>query len=199
MAALGRPFWLAGGYGTPARFDDALAAGAAGVQVGTPFALCEESGMRPDLRQTVVADLRAGTVQVRTDPLASPTGFPFKVLQVVGTLSDRDVQEGRERICDLGYLRTLVRRDDGTVAYRCPAEPVDAYVRKGGDAADTEGRVCLCNGLTATAGFPQHRKDGGEELPVLTLGADLEAVTALVTAHPQGWTAADVVTWITHG
>jgi NAD(P)H-dependent flavin oxidoreductase YrpB (nitropropane dioxygenase family) len=197
MAALGRPFWLAGGYGTPAKFVEALAAGAHGVQVGTPFALCRESGMRPDLRETVVADLRAGTVVVRTDPLASPTGFPFKVLQVEGTLSDRQVHASRERICDLGYLRTLVRRDDGTVAYRCPSEPVDAYVRKGGEAADTEGRVCLCNGLLATAGYPQRRKDGTEELPVLTLGADLEAVTSLAAEYPDGWGAADVVTWIT--
>ena len=197
MAALGRPFWLAGGYGTPEKYVEALEAGATGVQVGTPFALCHESGMRPDLRERVLDDLRAGTLTVRTDPLASPTGFPFKVLQLEGTLSDADVRTGRERICDLGYLRTLVRRDDGTVGYRCPSEPVDAYVRKGGDAADTEGRVCLCNGLLATAGFPQRRGDGVEELPVLTLGADLAAVEELLADHPEGWGAGDVVAWIT--
>src|SRR5208283_6095446 len=40
---LGLPFWLAGGYGSPEKVREALALGAAGVQVGTAFAYCEES------------------------------------------------------------------------------------------------------------------------------------------------------------
>ena len=42
MKPLGLPFWLAGGYGHPHQVQAALEVGAAGVQVGTAFALCDE-------------------------------------------------------------------------------------------------------------------------------------------------------------
>ena len=199
MAALGHAFWLAGGYGTPDRVSAAIAAGARGVQVGTPFALCHESGLRDDLRRQALEAVRAGNAHVRTDALASPTGFPFKVLPLPGTVADQEHSAHRERVCDLGYLRTPFRKDDGSVSYRCAAEPVDAYVRKGGDSADTDGRACLCNGLTASAGFPQLRRDGATELPLVTLGADLGAVDALLELHPEGWSAVDVVEWLQQG
>ncbi|MEZ6080572.1 MAG: hypothetical protein R3C56_34335 [Pirellulaceae bacterium] len=67
-----------------------------------------------------------------TDPLASPTGFPFKVLQIDGSMSDATVFEQRTRVCDLGFLRQGYRKEDGTVGWRCPGEPVKAYVHKGG-------------------------------------------------------------------
>jgi hypothetical protein len=34
-----------------------------------------------------------------------PTGFPFKVHQLEGALSDHGVPDARERKCELGYLR----------------------------------------------------------------------------------------------
>src|ERR1017187_5271417 len=46
---LGLPFWLAGAYSRPEKISEALALGAAGVQVGTAFALCEESGIFPEI------------------------------------------------------------------------------------------------------------------------------------------------------
>src|SRR3546814_18230906 len=86
-------------------------------------------------------------------PRTSPSGFPFKVATFTGTVSDDDVYEQRRRVCDLGYLRTSYRKPDGSVGYRCPSEPVESYVAKGGAIEDTVGRKCLCNGLMATAGF----------------------------------------------
>jgi nitronate monooxygenase len=62
--------------------------------------------------------------RVFTDPLASPAGFPFKVAQMAQTLSEASLYENRPRICDLGYLRHPYRKTDGTVGYRCPAEPL---------------------------------------------------------------------------
>jgi nitronate monooxygenase len=44
----GIPFWLAGGYGSHDKLQQALDAGAFGVQVGSVFALAEESGMKPE-------------------------------------------------------------------------------------------------------------------------------------------------------
>jgi len=172
VAATRLPFWLAGGYATPRALSEALAAGAAGIQVGTAFALCRESGLDPWLRRRLLRLAAGGALQVRNDPYASPAGFPFKVAQLTGTLSEEDTYQARPRLCDLGYLRTPYRKENGSVGYRCPGEPAEAYIRKGGSAADTDGRRCLCNGLTAGIGLGQHRPDGYAEPPLLTLGQD---------------------------
>lgn len=193
VAALGLPFWLAGGYGTAEQVRAARRLGAAGVQVGTPFALCLESGLTEPLRTAIVRRLDRADVTVRNDPRASPTGFPFKVVQLPATLADAEVVARRERLCDLGYLRTPYRRANGRVGYRCAAEPVDAYVRKGGDVADTVGRLCLCNGLSATIGLGQHRPDGYQEPSLVTLGADIEGLVAMHERFPGGWTARELI------
>ena len=134
--------------------------------------------------------------EVRTDPTASPTGFPFKVAQLPQTLSDAGTYEQRPRLCDIGYLRTPYLTEDGKVGYRCPAEPLLEYEKKGGAAADTVGRACLCNALTADVGLAQTRRDGYVEPPLVTLGSDLEAARTLAERHPDGWRAADVVDWL---
>ena len=46
IRGLGLPFWLAGSYAEPDRLLEALEMGAAGIQVGTAFAFCEESGFQ---------------------------------------------------------------------------------------------------------------------------------------------------------
>jgi NAD(P)H-dependent flavin oxidoreductase YrpB (nitropropane dioxygenase family) len=121
MREIGLPFWLAGGIGSPDGLDAAIAAGSAGIQVGTLFAYCEES--------------------------------------------------------------------------RCSAEPVDAYVAKGGDAADTVGRRCLCNGLTANIGQAQWRPaTNTEEIPLVTSGDDLFSLVDFAT-NP-GYTAHQVVRYL---
>ena len=74
---------------------------------------------------------------------------------------------------------------------------MDAYVRKGGDLADTVGRACLCNGLTADIGLGQRRRDGYVEPPAVTLGQDLDGVRRLLREHPEGWTAAEAIAWLT--
>ncbi|MEU9251100.1 nitronate monooxygenase [Streptomyces sp. NPDC048270] len=197
MAALGLPFWLAGGQAGPQRVAAARAAGAAGVQIGSAFALCEESGMAPHLREELRARAHEGTLTVRNDPEASPTAFPFKVAELPGTVSEPEVAAARRRVCDLGFLRTPVRGSRG-LAYRCAAEPMAAYVRKGGDPADARGRQCLCNGLLATIGLAQRRPGGRVEPPLVTIGKDLSFLRALSPAA-RPYTAADVVRWLAAG
>ena len=196
MVEIGLPFWLAGTYGTADKVREAIDLGAQGVQAGTVFALCEDSGLRPSLRDAMLSKLRVGSLVVKNDPLASPTGFPFKVAQVPGTQSEDEVYQARERICDLGYLRSPVERPDGSVQMRCASEPVHMYMKKGGDAAETDGRKCLCNALMANIGLGQQRKNGYIEQPALTLGQDLTGPEALIEQHPQGWTARDAVNWL---
>ena len=94
IASLGLPFWLAGSYGGPRRLVRALELGAAGIQVGTAFAWCEESGIPTETKARVLALSRRGEVRVLTDAVASPTGFPFKVVQLPGTLSAREHVRG---------------------------------------------------------------------------------------------------------
>ncbi|MDR3721607.1 MAG: nitronate monooxygenase [Candidatus Acidoferrales bacterium] len=190
---LGLPFWLAGGYGSAEKVQEALAAGAAGVQVGTAFAYCAESGLRDDYKQALLTKVIAGDARVVTDSLASPTGFPFKVAQLEGTLSERDVYSARPRICDLGYLREAYKGPDGKIGYRCPGEPVTVYLSKGGELENTVGRTCLCNALVATIGHPQVRSGRYVEKGVVTSGDDL---TGIARFMPQGepiYGAADVV------
>lgn len=183
---LGLPFWLAGSYGVVGGLASALKEGAAGIQVGTAFAFCEESGILPEIKQKVLTKSLAHELQVRTDPLASPTGFPFKVVDLVPEVP-------RERICDLGYLRQAYKQEDGSVGFRCSAEPIDDFVRKGGVEADTTGRTCVCNGLMATIGLAQVRHDGSEEQILVTAGNQAANVAEFLAPGATSYTAKDVL------
>ena len=136
---------------------------------------------------------RAGVARVFTDPVASPTGFPFKVVQMPGTLSEADCYAARTRVCELGYLRHVYRKPDGTVGYRCPAEPVDDYVKKGGMLADTQGRKCLCNGLLANVGLNQMRSETEQELALMTAGDDVAQIAQFLKPGCDSYTAVDVL------
>lgn len=193
IRSLGLPFWLAGSFAQPERVTEALRLGASGVQVGTAFAYCEESGLDPALKARVLAMSRLGRARIFTDPVASPTGFPFKLVQIEGTLSDRGVYEARRRVCDLGYLRHAYKKPDGSIGWRCPAEPVEDYVRKGGDPADTHGRRCLCNGLAANIGLAQVQPSGETEKPLVTSGDDVATVARFLAPGAASYTAADVI------
>jgi nitronate monooxygenase len=171
----------------------ALDQGAAGVQVGTAFAFSEESGMRPDLKNELLAQAVSGSGVVFTDPLASPTGFPFKVAILQGSYSDAAVAEARTRVCDIGLLRESYATPNGKIGYRCSAEPVANYVAKGGKVEETVGRKCLCNALMANIGHQQTRKDGSLEPPLVTVGDDLNTVAQFLAPGRTSYSAADVI------
>lgn len=192
LGELGLPFWLAGGSGSPAALRVALAAGATGIQVGTLFAFCEESGIEPSLKAAALREIVDGTAWVFTDPRASATGYPFKVLELARTPRQDDT---RTRICDLGYLRTAFKGEHGRIGYRCAAEPVDQYVAKGGRVEDTRGRRCLCNALVANTGHAQYRPQEGWERPLLTSGDDLDGVKRLLESTGR-YSAGDVVDFL---
>ena len=199
IKALGKPFWMAGGYAEPHMINEALAQGAAGVQVGTAFAYCEESGFTQDIKADVLGESQGGTIEVFTDAVASPTGFPFKVIKLDFTLTNPRVYEKRTRICDLGYLRHAYEREDHTIGWRCPSEPVDDYVKKGGDIADTVGRMCLCNSLVSNVGMPQIQRNGEIEPMLITSGDDAVGVARFVPEGQTTYNAAHVIDYLLDG
>ncbi len=172
------PFWLAGSRAHPSALKEALALGAHGVQVGSIFALCKESNMREELKQRVINSALQGNVSVYTNPHGSPSGFPFKEMHMEGTLSDADIYSSRQRICDIGAFRNMYCKPDGKIGYRCSAEPVDDFVKKGGTTDVADGTRCLCNALCATVGLGQTRptQNNFEEPPLVTVGDDLSFV-----------------------
>lgn len=195
IAALGLPFWLAGAYGSPEKLAHARAVGAAGIQLGTLFAFCEESGMRDDLKRATIDECLHGSPEVFRDPLASPTGFPFQVLTVAGTLSQDEIYAERCRQCDLGYLREAYEKPDGGLGWRCRSEAPDEYLRKGGKLEDTIGRKCLCNSLMANIGLGQRRGDY-EEPPLVTCGEDLSGIAKVLRPGARSYPAAAVVGYL---
>lgn len=192
---LRKPFWLAGSYASPSMTAEAIAAGATGTQWGSIFALCAESGLREDIKQTIIKLALEGNLDILSDPNASPSGFPFNIVQLEGSMSDLAIRNERERICDIGYLRSAYRTDRGTVGFRCPAGPSDTFVLRGGDEGEALNKVCLCNNLLATIGLGQMR-NGIEEIPVATLGRDSNFIRELVKSSGRNYTARDAIEYL---
>ena len=196
---LGLPFWLAGGYDTPEKLKEAKNAGAAGIQTGTAFAFCDESGMQESEKRRVIQKVFNEDAEVFTDPRVSPTGYPFKVVQLENTLSDPEVYNKRVRLCDIGLLREPYKRDHSKVGYRCAAEPEAQYLKKGGESEDLVGRGCLCNNLCASAGYPQHRADGYVEQPLISSGGGLPSIGKFFKPGRRSYSVKDVLDYITGG
>ncbi|MEP6781417.1 MAG: nitronate monooxygenase [Gemmatimonadaceae bacterium] len=191
---LGIPFWMAGGTGSPGELQLALSEGAAGIQTGTLFAYCDESGFDNALKHSVLEGVKRCEVTVKTDPRASPTGFPFKIVE----WPEHENGERLARLCDLGYLRSAYAQPSGGIGYRCPAEPVADYVRKGGDIEDTVGRKCVCNGLVAAIGLPQTRQAGELEPALVTSGNALLEIGDFLGSR-EHYSATEVLDYLLGG
>jgi len=194
IAKIGLPFWIAGSCASSDKLKYALSAGASGIQAGSIFALCEESGMREDIREEILKQGFNKTLKIRTDMDMSPTGFPFKVVDLEGTVSESFVYESKPRVCDQCALVSLYTKPDGSIGYRCASEPEDDYEKKGGKREDTIGRGCICNGLIVTAGLEIE----GEkfEPPVVTLGDNTNFLEHLMSDEDGSYTASDVVNFL---
>ncbi len=196
---IGLPFWLAGGYASREKIQKAMDAGAAGVQVGSVFALAEESGMKPSYRTAILNEIKKGVEDselVKTT-LFSPTGFPFKVVQLDDTLANDNVYAARPRVCDIGLLqqRGLSKPDANgkrQLFQRCSAAPVEGFVKKRGLPQNTESRRCLCNGLLSTVGLAQGT-NLKEEPAIVTLGNHLDGIRRLSHQGQNPYWVRDIV------
>jgi NAD(P)H-dependent flavin oxidoreductase YrpB (nitropropane dioxygenase family) len=173
------PIYAAGNFkggGTREEFQNWISKGAYGLQIGSRFALCEESGMREDLRKQILEKNQQDGVDIKTDMNASPTGYPIKIAQLPGTISDEAIHQARKRVCNKKYLvrSHFQEQPDGSQkeTYICAAMSPEEYSRLGGDPSETEGKVCLCNGLLSTAGYYQEVENA-----VVTLGEHGKEIT----------------------
>ena len=87
-------------------------------------------------------------------------------------------------------------RPDGSLGYRCAAEPQADYVSKGGELADTVGRKCLCNGLLAAAALGQVIDASGDEPAIVTAGDDVSTVARFLRPGEATYAAADVLRFV---
>ena len=188
---IGIPFWVAGSFASPEGLAKAQKLGAVGIQAGSIFALSEDSGMNPYYRAMMCRRGYRSELSVRTDPTASPTGFPFKVPQLAGTMSEPEVYAVRKRNCSRKALQFPAEQTNGKIIFRCAAEPIEDYLKKGGKLEDTIGARCLCNGLfsAATLGDPN-------ELPIFTMGDDVSFLRHLMKDENDSYRATDAIAYL---
>lgn len=191
MKNLEIPFWIGGSYASPEGLAHAMSLGARGIQVGSIFALSDQSGLAPHLRQEIIRLWHRGELRIRTDLRASPTGFPFKVAQLAGTLSDDEIYRARTRICNQHGLSTPHQLPDGSITYRCPAERIEDYVHRGGHEEDTIGVRCICNGLISATGY-----GNPGEPPIVTLGDDLGFLRHLTNGEVDSYTVKQAMDYL---
>ena len=194
-------FWFAGGYAN--KLEEAKRLGAVGVQVGSLFEWCRQSGLTQELRERgidvimdetldEVVDGRIVYRAVFKDPRVSTSGFPFNVLQLPRTLSEREIYNARTRGCELGYLAELyLNKDDNRVHLRCPGERIENYIRKGGKIEDTVGRGCLCSSLVTDLGL-----GSPGEMPLITQGSDLSAIRATIKHNGRDYGVKEAIDYI---
>lgn len=196
MVGLGIPFWLGGSYSMPDSLAASRAEGAAGIQVGTLFAFCRESGILPEIKKRFLEAVAAGKALVFTHPDASPTGYPFKIGLLKNTLSEFTEFLGRKRVCNMGLLREPYQGTDGKIGYRCPAEPEAVFAAKGGNAVRSPNARCLCNALLANIGLGMSYAGGRLEKPLLTVGKHLDSLRQLIQKVGMDYSAADVLRFL---
>lgn len=145
--------------------------------------------MEPVLKNRTRTLIDKGELTVITSRV-SPTGYPFKVANVPGTLSEKDILDHRRRMCVEAHLVEPYQASNGMIGLRCSAEPVKAYLQKGGKLEDTESD-CLCSGLIATAGYPQLG-----EPPIITLGDDVGSILRIPRRADGSYTAKDALMYL---
>lgn len=192
IRGIGLPFWLAGCQSKEGALQQARALGAHGIQVGTPFAFCEESDFDAAIKESAISQVLKGRLRVVTDFEASPTSYPFKLALDQDRPEELIALRARERVCDLGYLRQAYVDENGSLGYRCSGEPQATFAKKGGDLSLSRNKMCLCNGLLATIGQAQH-KGPRMELPILTAGEGLDDIRRFIPPHAASYRAEHVL------
>ncbi len=147
IRALGLPFWMAGSYGGEDRLQHALSLGASGIQVGTAFAFCEESGLPPRSRHRCGGEPRK--VASACSPTRSPRRPAFRSRSCRSRArfpSPTCMPLARASATSVTCARTTARKTARWVTGARPSRSRITSTRAATEA-DIHGRKCLCNGL----------------------------------------------------
>lgn len=177
----------------------ALASGAEGLRVGTLFAFSDESGITTEIKRQVVELSMSGKAEADTDPRISPTGFPFKVLEMAGTLSYDRAIDARPKRCDSGYLRAAYRKEDGTIGFRCASEPDREFLKKAAMAAKSPAANACATPSPGTIGMAQANKDGYTEKAVVTTGDQVKETRRVPPPRTTHYSANLVIDYLLQG
>ena len=192
LKELGIPFWIGGAMSSPEFLAHAISLGAQGIQVGSIFELANGSGLRSDLKNQIRKLGYTGKLIVNNYVHISPTFYPFHEVFLEGTLSVKVIYEKRKRVCNIGLLRTLYVMPDGVIVYRCPAENIEAWMKKGGNKDDALGKVCLCNCLLNNADL--NLSEG--EYPDITLSKYFDFLKHLMKHEDDSYGVEDVMRYL---
>jgi NAD(P)H-dependent flavin oxidoreductase YrpB (nitropropane dioxygenase family) len=164
------PIFMAGGYGNPEGLKWALDNGFAGIQAGSVFAFCQESGWTDEVKKMAIEEIKSSNAKIISSAIASPTGYPFKILKAKGTMSDAACFSERDKSCRVGLLREVeinLEKEIATPNWSCKASQTGSQT------------LCLCEALLAAVGLAQvNRKK--KELPIITLGEELKDIKKLL-------------------
>jgi len=102
LSKLGLPFWVAGGAGRPGTIDEAQEEGGVGIQVGTLFAYCRESGLLEGLKRSVL-EMDLGYLRVPFRKTDGNLGYrcpaePVRTYLAKGGAEEET--EGRKCLCN---------------------------------------------------------------------------------------------------
>lgn len=197
---LDAPIILAGGVARMG-LRRAIEIGAAGIQVGSLFAVSRESGMAPAERGKAITMALQGTLEIVDDVDVSPTGYPFRTANIPHTAVDPETSGSMTRECPLSVLQTPYENSEGNIEYRCPADSIDKALPKfrGPKAvAKVMGARCLCRVLFASSGKGQENIQTGEkDVSLVTLGATApDDIRDIVAQYGRPITAETVMKYI---
>lgn len=198
--ALDAPIILAGGVARMG-LKRAVELGAAGIQVGSLFAVSRESGMAPAERGKAISLALQDRLEITDDTEVSPTGYPFRTANIPLTAVDPKTDGLMSRECPLSVLHTPFENAHGAVEYRCAADTVEKALPKfrGPKAlAKVMGARCLCRVLFASSGKGQINSQTGErDVSLVTLGATApDDIRDIVAQYGRPITAETVMKYI---
>ena len=193
IRALGLPFWLAGSYAEATKLAQALALGATGIQVGTAFAFCDESGLSTDLKERTLAACREGSIKVFTIRTHRRRGFRSRCCSRWARCQSRTSSKDVRAFVTWAICASPIVRRTAPWAIAALASRWRITCAKGGPSQRLTARKCVCNGLVAAVDYAKVRPSGETEPVLVTAGDDAANLHRFLRAGRSTYSADDVI------
>ncbi len=142
----------------------------------------------------MIARVEDGTAAVRTDPRASPTGFPFKVVELRRhALGGGGLRGSASASAISASCAAPIAATTAASAIAAPPSRSRRSSPRAATRTQTVGRKCLCNSLLANVGLAEPQVHGAPEPPLLTAGDDLDALRLFLPPGEHDYGVAEVL------